>query len=168
MARKKLAEPLLTSYLQVDANLARIAQLQRDIQLETDACNESVDQMKKASQDKIKPLNDELKKCELLIKEYCEHNRTDFVAVKTKTLTHGSVGYRLSTSVSIPDPLFTVQACQRLGLTNCFRTTMTPDKENIKQLEPDVITEIGAIIKSGDKFGYEIAVVDPAKTGQTA
>lgn len=166
MARKPMAEPKLQSFEQVNQELAQMAELQRQIELEQAACNEQVDQMKTDSQDRIKPLIDDLKTRELLIKEYCEHHKDAFDKVKTKKLTHGSVGFRLSSSVSIPDPLYTIEQCRALGLNHCIRSKIDPDKDQIKQLDREQLNQIGASVKPKNTFGYELARVNPAATAE--
>lgn len=166
MARKPMAEPKLKSFEEVNQHLAEMAELQRQIELEQSACNESVDQLKAVSQDKIKPLIDDMKTRELLIKEYCEHHRESFEKVKTKKLTHGSVGFRLSSSVSIPDPLYTIEQLRALGLNHCIRSKIDPDKDQIKQLDREQLNQIGASVKPKNTFGYELAKVNPAATAE--
>ncbi|MDA4962637.1 host-nuclease inhibitor Gam family protein [Acinetobacter baumannii] len=164
MARKSLKEPQLQSWEAVDQTLAQMADLNRDIALEEAACNEKVDKIKEATKERLKPLLERVKAHELQLKEFCDHRKTEFSQVKSKKLTHGSVGHRLSTSVSIPDPVFTCQVLKQLQLDHCIRTKTEPDKEAIKQLTPELIAEIGASVKSRNNFGYEIETVDPAAT----
>ncbi|WP_119689298.1 host-nuclease inhibitor Gam family protein [Acinetobacter nosocomialis] len=164
MARKALKEPQLQSWEAVDQTLAQMAELNRDIALEESACNEQVDKLKEATKERLKPLLERVKAHELQLKEFCDHRKTEFLQVKSKKLTHGSVGYRLSTSVTIPDPVFTCQMLKQLKLEHCIRTKTEPDKESIKQLTPELIAEIGATLKQRNNFGYEIETVDPAAT----
>lgn len=166
MARKPMAEPKLKSFEEVNEHLEQMADLQRQIELEQSACNEHVDQLKTASQEKIKPLIDDMKTRELLIKEYCEHHRESFEKVKTKKLTHGSVGFRQSSSVSIPDPDYTLEQLRKLSLSHCIRTKTDPDKDQIKQLDREQLNQIGASVKTKNTFGYELAKVNPAATAE--
>lgn len=164
MARTSLKEPQLKSWEAVNQTLASIAELNREIELEQSACNEKVDQLKTVSKEKIKPLLDRVKANELKLKEFCEARKSEFTQIKTKKLTHGSVGYRLSTTVSIPDPVFTCQVLKQLELEHCTRTKTEPDKEAIKQLSPEQIAEIGASVNTRNTFGYDIETVDPKAT----
>lgn len=164
MARTSLKEPQLKSWEAVNQTLASIAELNREIELEQSACNEKVDQLKTVSKEKIKPLLDRVKANELKLKEFCEARKSEFTQIKTKKLTHGSVGYRLSTTVSIPDPVFTCQVLKQLELEHCIRTKTEPDKEAIKQLSPEQIAEIGASVNTRNTFGYDIETVDPKAT----
>jgi len=164
MARTSLKEPQLQSWEAVDQTLAQLADLQRDIELEQAVCNEQVGQIKENSKKKLEPLLERMKGHELKLKEFCSHRKSEFTHVKTKKLTHGSVGYRLSTKVMIPDPNFTCRILKELALVHCIRTKTEPDKEAIKQLTPEQIADIGVSVKTSNSFGYEIATVDPAAT----
>lgn len=162
MTRKRMAEPEIKSWEEVDLKLAQMADVSRSIDLEKAACNEVVDQIKLESAAKIKPLETQLKALELSIKEFCEHQKASFATVKTKKLLHGSVGYRLSTSVSIPDPAFTLIQLEQLGLIHCIRTKVEPDKDQIRLLDGEVLMQIGANLMSRNSFGYELATVNPS------
>jgi phage host-nuclease inhibitor protein Gam len=162
MARKRMAEPQLKSWEAVDAALASIADLQRGVELEQAACNELVDQIKQDGKERIKPMADEIKALELSIKEFCDYRKDEFIHIKTKKLVYGSVGYRLSTSVSIADPLFTLEQLRQRGLDHCIRIKEECDKDAIKQLDGSVIAEIGASLTSRNSFGFELAKVNPA------
>ncbi|MFU8924927.1 host-nuclease inhibitor Gam family protein [Acinetobacter puyangensis] len=164
MARTALKEPQLKSWEAVNQTLANIAEIKRDVELEQAACNEQVDQLKADSKEKLKPLLERIKANELKLKEFCEARKSEFTQIKTKKLTHGSVGYRLSTTVSIPDPTFTCQVLKEMQLDHCIRTKIEPDKEAIKQLSPEQIAEIGASVNTRNTFGYDIETVDPAAT----
>jgi phage host-nuclease inhibitor protein Gam len=166
MARKRLVEPVLKDYEQVNGVLADIAELERGIQLERDCCNEAIDKIKSDSAAKLKPLADQVKILGAQLKEFCDYHRQDFAHVKTKKLTHGSIGFRLSTSVSIPDPAFTCTALRVMQLDHCIRTKVEPDKDAMKQLTLEQLAQCGAVLKSSDTFGYEIAVINPAATAE--
>ena len=92
MARTALKEPQLKSWEAVNQTLADIAEARREIELEQAACNEQVDQLKTESKDKLKPLLELVKANELKLKEFCEARKSEFTQIKTKKLTHGSVG----------------------------------------------------------------------------
>lgn len=166
MARTAIKEPQLKSWEAVDQTMANIAELQRQINVEEANCNKQVDEIKDSSKQMIKPLQDQIKAFELQLKEFCEHRKAEFLKIKTKKLTFGAVGYRLSTTVSIPDPVFTCNALKELNLNSCLRTKIEPDKEAIKQLSATQLAEIGAKVNQKNVFGYEIHVVDPTATAK--
>lgn len=159
MARKAMAEPMLKNWEAVDLVLAQMAEVERSIDLEQAACNEQVDLLKQASKDRIKPLIDEMKALELSIKDFCDFNRAEFVHVKTKHLVYGSVGYRLSTVLAVPDPIFTLEQLRLRNLSACIRTKCEVDKEAMKQLDTDLIAEVGAKLTTKNSFGYDLAKV---------
>lgn len=161
MTRKRMAEPQLKSFQAVDGALLQMSDLNRAIELEKSACNELVDQIKEDCKQRIKPLADEMKALELSIKEFCDSRKDEFSAVKTKRLVHGSVGYRLSTTVTITDPAFTLEQLRTRGLTQCIRVKEECDKDAIKQLTLAEIAEIGANLNTRNTFGYELATVNP-------
>lgn len=91
---------------------------------------------------------------------------------KSKTLTFGEVGFRQSTSVSLPrakekiaDIIRFLKARQMM---DCIVTKEEVSKEALKKYGADTVTAVGATWKQGDVFGYELnlAKLEQIKAGQ--
>ena len=72
----------------------------------------------------------------------------------------GEVGFRLSTSVSLPkakeklaDIIRRLKARQMM---DCIITEEKVSKEALKKYGEDTVTAVGAIWKQKDEFGYEV------------
>lgn len=98
----------------------------------------------------------ELAGLELAIQQYAEANRAEFIKTKSRELTFGSVGFRLSTRVAIKNVGNTLQALKDFGLTACIRIKEECDKEAMKNLPLEQLHAVGATLKQEDAFGYEI------------
>lgn len=118
--------------------------------------NEQIDKIKDATKAAAQPLIDRKTGLELAIKDFCEANRAEFAKAKTKTLTFGSVGFRLSTRILVKRVADTLQALKDLQLINCIRTKEELDKEAMKNLTDETLAEVGATRKTENAFGYEI------------
>lgn len=57
---------------------------------------------KKAAEEQSKPYKDRVAKLERELKDFVTEHRADMGKTKTRALTFGEVGFRLSTSVSLP------------------------------------------------------------------
>ncbi len=156
MARKRIEGTTLQSWDDVDACLQEIGQADRELAMLEAAQNEGIDQIKAQTKVSAQPLHDKKSGLELAVKEYCEANRMEFAKVKTKELTFGSVGFRISTKIMIKRVAETLQALKDLALTNCIRTKEEPDKEAMKSLTDDLLAEVGAGRKVENVFGYEV------------
>lgn len=156
MTRKRLAGTALTSFDEVDACLKEIGQIDRELGLLEASQNEAIDKIKADSKAAAQPLQDKKATLELQIKDFCEANRGEFAKVKTKPLTFGSVGFRISTKIIIKRVADTLQALKDLNLINCIRTKEEPDKEAMKNLSTETLAEVGAALKTENAFGYEI------------
>lgn len=156
MARKRIEGTMLETWDQVDETLRSIGILDREIGLIESGANEQIDRIKADTKASAAHLLDKKASLELAVKEFCEANRSDFAKVKTRALTFGSVGFRLSTKVMIKRIADTLQALKDLSLTSCIRTKEEPDKEAMKNLPTETLAAVGASLKTENVFGYEI------------
>ncbi len=156
MARKRMEGTALSSWDQVDKALADIGKLDREIGLIESAGNEAIDKIKAGLKEKVELLATRKDGLELAIKDYCDSNLAEFAKVKTRQLTFGSVGYRLSTKVVIKRAADTLAALKSLNLTACIRIKEEIDKEAMKDLPTETLAEVGAGLKTDNTFGYEI------------
>lgn len=156
MVRKRIEGTALQNWDDVDTCLAEIAKADRELNLIEGAANEQIETIRKAIKDASQPVLDKKAGLELAIKEYCEANRAEFAKVKTKALTFGEVGFRLSTKIMIKRIAETLQALKDLTLTTCIRTKEEPDKEAMKLLTDDLLAEVGASRKTENTFGYTL------------
>lgn len=156
MARKPLKGTALENWNDVDASLREIGRLDRDLAMIEAAANEAIDRVKAETKESAAPLHDKKTSLELAIKEYCEANRVEFAKIKSKELTFGSVGFRLSTRILIKRVAETLQALKDLSLTHCIRIKEEPDKEAMKALTDETLAEVGAGRKTENVFGYEL------------
>ena len=93
----------------------RSGELDREIGLLESGQNETIDRVKKETKEAAAPLHDKKAALELSLKEFCEANRGEFAKVKTKALTFGSVGFRISTKVMVKRVADTLQALKGPG-----------------------------------------------------
>ncbi len=156
MARKRLEGTRLESWEDVDETLHEIGKIDREIGLMESSQNETIDRVKKETREAALPLLDKKSALELSLKEFCEANRGEFAKVKTKALTFGSVGFRISTKVIVKRVADTLQALKDMGLSACIRVKEELDKEAMKNLSTETLAEVGASLKTENAFGYEI------------
>lgn len=156
MARKRLTATTLESWTDVDACLKAIGEVDRELAILEASQQESIDQIKAITKQAAEPLQNKKAGLELAIQQYAEANRAEFIKTKSRELTFGSVGFRLSTRVAIKNVGNTLQALKDFGLTGCIRIKEECDKEAMKNLPLETLHAVGAALKQEDAFGYEI------------
>jgi phage host-nuclease inhibitor protein Gam len=156
MARKRLPGTQFTTWDEVDNALRRIGELDRSLGMIEASVNEAVDAIKAQSKEEAAPLSAEKAGLEAAMKEFCEANRSDFAKVKTREMTFGSVGFRLSSRIVIKRVADTLQALKDFGLTHCIRVKEEADKEAMKTLDSETLVNVGAALKTENAFGYEV------------
>lgn len=160
MARKRVMEvPAIKSWEEVDQALKESAQEQialGDIEAEL---NRQIIGAKTVAEQESKPHADRISKLERDIKDFVEDHRSDLGKAKSKAMNFGEVGYRQSTTVSIPREKEKVaEIIRRLKarqMTDCIITEEKISKDALKKYGKDTVNAVGATWKQKDAFGYE-------------
>ncbi|MPM77181.1 hypothetical protein SDC9_124181 [bioreactor metagenome] len=164
MARKRIIEaPSLKSWEDVNDALRQIAEAQIALgEIESDMQKQIIGAQKTAEAES-KPFNDSISKIEREIKDFVTDHREDLGKIKSKTLTFGEVGFRLSTSVTLPRAKEKLEEIIRRlkarKMTDCIIVEEKISKENLKKYGEDTVAAVGAVWKQKDVFGYEVNIV---------
>jgi phage host-nuclease inhibitor protein Gam len=155
-SRKRIEGTTLQSWDDVDNCLAQIARADRELMIIEGAANETLEEIRQDMKVRSQPILDRKAGLELAVKEYCEANRAEFASVKTKQLSFGEVGFRLSTKIVIKKIAETLQTLKDFHLHHCIRIKEEADKEAMKALTDEVLAEVGASRKTENTFGYTL------------
>ena len=169
MARKRVVEaPSLHSWEDVNDALRQIAEAQIALgEIQSDMQKQILGAQKVAEE----PLNDNVAKLEREIKSFVTDHRDEMGKTKSVVLTFGEVGFRLSTSVSLPRAKEKLEEIIRRlksrQMTDCIVVEEKVSKEALKKYGEDTVNAVGATWKQSDVFGYEvnIAKLEQIKAG---
>lgn len=172
MARKRVVEaPSLHSWEDVNDALRQIAEAQIALgEIQSDMQKQILGAQKVADE-QSKPLNDNVAKLEREIKSFVTDHRDEMGKTKSVVLTFGEVGFRLSTSVSLPRAKEKLEEIIRRlksrQMTDCIVVEEKVSKEALKKYGEDTVNAVGATWKQSDVFGYEvnIAKLEQIKAG---
>lgn len=168
MARKRVVEaPSLHSWEDVNDALRQIAEAQIALgEIQSDMQKQILG-AQKVAEEQSKPLNDNVAKLEREIKSFVTDHRDEMGKTKSMVLTFGEVGFRLSTSVSLPRAKEKLEEIIRRlksrQMTDCIVVEEKVSKEALKKYGEDTVNAVGATWKQSDVFGYEVNI---AKLGQ--
>lgn len=172
MARKRVVEaPSLHSWEDVNDALRQIAEAQIALgEIQSDMQKQILG-AQKVAEEQSKPLNDNVAKLEREIKSFVTDHRDEMGKTKSVVLTFGEVGFRLSTSVSLPRAKEKLEEIIRRlksrRMTDCIVVEEKVSKEALKKYGEDTVNAVGATWKQSDVFGYEvnIAKLEQIKAG---
>lgn len=172
MARKRVVEaPSLHSWEDVNDALRQIAEAQIALgEIQSDMQKQILG-AQKVAEEQSKPLNDNVAKLEREIKSFVDDHRDEMGKTKSVVLTFGEVGFRLSTSVSLPRAKEKLEEIIRRlksrQMTDCIVVEEKVSKEALKKYGEDTVNAVGATWKQSDVFGYEvnIAKLEQIKAG---
>ena len=160
MARKRVVEPSGVKTWE-DANdaLRQIAEAQLALADIEGEMNKQILGAKKAAEEQSKPYKDRVAKLERELKDFVTEHRADMGKTKTRALTFGEVGFRLSTSVSLPRAKEKIEEIIRRLKTrqmmDCIVVKEDVSKEALKKYGEDTVNAVGATWKQQDVFGYQ-------------
>lgn len=163
MARKRVVEaPSLHSWEDVNDALRQIAEAQIALgEIQSDMQKQILG-AQKVAEEQSKPLNDNVAKLEREIKSFVTDHRDEMGKTKSMVLTFGEVGFRLSTSVSLPRAKEKLEEIIRRlksrQMTDCIVVEEKVSKEALKKYGEDTVNAVGATWKQGDVFGYEVNI----------
>ena len=126
----------------------------------------------KVAEEQSKPIKDAQTRLEREIKAFVTEHRDEMGKAKTMTLTFGEVGFRLSTSISLPRAKEKLEEIIRRlksrQMHDCIVTKEEVSKEALKKYGEDTVNAVGATWKETDVFGYELnlARLEQIKSGQ--
>lgn len=172
MARKRVVEaPSLHSWEDVNDALRQIAEARIALgEIQSDMQKQILG-AQKVAEEQSKPLNDNVAKLEREIKSFVTDHRDEMGKTKSVVLTFGEVGFRLSTSVSLPRAKEKLEEIIRRlksrQMTDCIVVEEKVSKEALKKYGEDTVNAVGATWKQSDVFGYEvnIAKLEQIKAG---
>jgi phage host-nuclease inhibitor protein Gam len=172
MARKRVVEaPSLHSWEDVNDALRQIAEAQIALgEIQSDMQKQILG-AQKVAEEQSKPFNDNVAKLEREIKSFVTDHRDEMGKTKSVVLTFGEVGFRLSTSVSLPRAKEKLEEIIRRlksrQMTDCIVVEEKVSKEALKKYGEDTVNAVGATWKQSDVFGYEvnIAKLEQIKAG---
>lgn len=172
MARKRVVEaPSLHSWEDVNDALRQIAEAQIALgEIQSDMQKQILG-AQKVAEEQSKPLNDNVAKLEREIKSFVTDHRDEMGKTKSVVLTFGEVGFRLSTSVSLPRAKEKLEEIIRRlksrQMTDCIVVEEKVSKEALKKYGEDTVNAVGATWKQSDVFAYEvnIAKLEQIKAG---
>ena len=172
MARKRVVEaPSLHSWEDVNDALRQIAEAQIALgEIQSDMQKQILG-AQKVAEEQSKPLNDNVAKLEREIKSFVTDHRDEMGKTKSMVLTFGEVGFRLSTSVSLPRAKEKLEEIIRRlksrQMTDCIVVEEKVSKEALKKYGEDTVNAVGATWKQSDVFGYEVhlAKLEQIKAG---
>ena len=172
MARKRvIEEPSLKSWEDVNDALRQIAEAQIALsEIESDMQKQILG-AQKVAEEQSKPIKDARARLEREIKAYATEHREEMGKAKSMALTFGEVGFRLSTSISLPRAKEKLEEIIRRlksrNMLDCIIVEEKVSKEALKKYGEDTVMAVGATWKQADVFGYDvnIAKLEQMKSG---
>ena len=155
MARKRVTEPQLKSWEEVDACLKAMGDAENQISVITAQMNAAFAEAKKEAEEKAAQYKEMIKQNEGKIKEFTTVRKDDLKG-KSKQLTFGTVGFRQSTKLLLPSDTAEVILKLRVnGMADCINVKETINKDTVKSYPEEEILKIGGYLQRSDSFWYE-------------
>ena len=154
MARKRVTEPQLMSWEQVDDCLKVMSDAENQISVITAEMNAAIAEIKSDAEKRAAQFKETIKQNEGKIKEFTTIRKEDLKG-KSKQLTFGTVGFRQSTKLLSSDTEEVIKKLRENGMADCITVKETINKDTVKSYPEDDILRIGGYLQKTDTFWYE-------------
>ncbi len=155
MARKRVTEPQLTSWEQVDECLQVMGDAENQLSVITADMNAAIAQAKKEAEERAAQYKEIIKQNEGKIKEFTTIRKEELNG-KSRQLTFGTVGFRQSTKLLLPsDTAEVILKLRENGMADCISVKETINKDTVKAYSEEDILKIGGYLQRSDTFWYE-------------
>lgn len=118
--------------------------------------------IKEAYKAKTEPLVNEAAFIRQEIENFCEQNKAEFSQKRSKEFVFGTIGYRLSKSVSLPRVKAKVEALLKAiksyGFKDCISYTEKPNGEALAELNDGDLVKLGLKRVVKDNFRIEAKI----------
>lgn len=156
MTRTRLEDQALNTWDDADRTLRRIGEIDRDLELITGDLNDTIDAAKaKAAADSATYIA-EKKALELLLKRFCDAHRGDLGKAKSRELVFGTISWRKSVRLVIPNPAATLAKLKALRWLHLIKVEESLINKGLRKLSESELARIGAGLDSADVWGYEV------------
>lgn len=155
MARKRITEPMLKNWEEVDECLKQISDAENEVTKIEATMNQDIAKIKAAASEQSEMHKEAIKVNGSKIKEYVTAHR-DELKGKSRALTFGTVGFRMSTKLLLPKTIKDViQKLRERGMMDCVVVSENVDKDAIKKYPETKIQAVGGYLQQSDTFWYE-------------
>ncbi|WP_169779325.1 host-nuclease inhibitor Gam family protein [Campylobacter curvus] len=138
----------INSFGDIDNALKRVCELSVGIEKINGEVTLECNRIKEARKSEVEKLENEKNFIEQQITLFCEDNKAEFAEKRSKEFTFGTIGYRISKSVSIPRVAAKLEsllnAIKAFGLgKECISYEEKPNKEALAELDDADLARLG-------------------------
>lgn len=146
----------IKNYEDVNLTLKRLAELSVALEKINGEVTLECNRIKESRASEVERINNEKKYLEQCIANFCEDNKGDFAEKRSKEFTFGTIGYKLTKSVTLPRIKEKVEkllvALKSYGCTKCIKYEETIDKDEIVELDDSTLVKLGLKRTIKDNF----------------
>lgn len=146
----------IKNYEDVNLTLKRLAELSVALEKINGEVTLECNRIKESRASEVERINNEKKFLEQCIASFCEDNKGDFAEKRSKEFTFGTIGYKLTKSVTLPRIKEKVEklivTLKSYGCTKCIKYEETIDKDEIVELDDSTLVKLGLKRTIKDNF----------------
>lgn len=146
----------IKNYEDVNLTLKRLAELSVTLEKINGEVTLECNRIKESRASEVERINNEKKYLEQCITNFCEDNKGDFAEKRSKEFTFGTIGYKLTKSVTLPRIKEKVEkllvSLKSYGCTKCIKYEETIDKDEIVELDDSTLVKLGLKRTIKDNF----------------
>ncbi len=150
--QSKPTAPELKSWDEVNSSLKRLGELtcqKRDLE---NKMTELVSDITAKFNTDAAPLLSEMEALQASISAYATDHKDEFTKERTKELPHGSISFRVSSSVKVISKAICLKALKALGMSDFISVKEEPNKDMLKTLDDIQLAKVACEKKVVDNI----------------
>lgn len=148
-----------SNFVDVDNELKRLCEILVNIAEIEGQVSLAVNKIKEEYAETIQNLNNEAEFIKQEIENFCEANKAEFADKRSKELVFGTIGYRVSKSVSLTRNKDKVaglcESIKKFGFKDCISYEEKPNKDALCELDDTSLVKLGLKRVVKDNFRIE-------------
>lgn len=111
-----------------------------------------INDAKEDARRKLQPIEEQCVRLRSDLELFCIERRDDFAGAQSRKLTFGTVAFKRTSAVEVPDEQATLEALKARGMAGCVRVKESVDKNALREVPDALLADVGATRVEGETF----------------
>lgn len=155
-----MTQVVLKDFNEVDNNLRKLCEIECAISNINNDITTEINKIKECYVERLNELENERAFLTQQINDFAQNNKHEFSEKRSRELVFGTIGFRLSSSVSVPRAKAKIESLiksiKSYGFSGCIKYEEKVDKDALNELNDGELVKLGLTRKTTDNFRIDL------------
>lgn len=151
---------VLKDFNEVDNSLRKLCEIECAMGNINNDINVEINKIKERYVERLNELENERAFLTQQVSDFAENNKHEFSEKRSRELVFGTIGFRLSSSVSVPRAKAKIESLiksiKAYGFKDCIKYEEKVDKDALNELNDSELVKLGLTRKTTDNFRIDL------------